>query len=156
MSITRSCARHPVDGRPGPHGIADPHDQLQERGPVRAHGVDGAVPAGRGLLEGQSGQVVNVDGSDPVVPPASDEEHRQAAEQPHDVVDQHPVPAEQNGRPQDRVRHSRPGQGLLDQGLAPKVGKLGRGARVSDAHMDDALYAGLRGGLEQRAGVGHG
>ena len=82
------------------------------------------------LADAELGQVVDVDGPDPVVAPAADGEDRQAAQQPGDVVDEHAVAAEEDGRAQDgvRTRRTRPGPAPP----APCPGSSGRGSRRSD------------------------
>ena len=91
--------------------------------------VDDAILAGHPHLQAQLGQVVDVDPTDPVVAPATDREHREVSEQPGDVVDQHAVAAEEDGRSEDGVGEPAAGQGALDAGPCP--GSRGRGNRGS-------------------------
>ena len=94
-----------------------------------------------------------MDGPDAVVAAAADGEDGETPEQPGDVVDEHPVATEQDGRAQDGVRHAGLGQSPFDQSLASEVGVGRINARVGDAHVDHALDAGATGGVEQGAGI---
>ena len=122
-------------------------------GPTASMTVVERVGAGG---DGERGQVVDVDRPDPVVAPAAYGEHREVAEQPGDVVEQHPVAAEQDGRPQHRVGHADLGQRALDLGLPAEVAVRGRDARMRDGHVDDPLDARPARRVEERAQVGHG
>ena len=57
-----------------------------------------------------------------------------------DVVDQHAVPAEQDGRAHDRMRHARLAEDPLDLRLAAEVGVGRVGARVGDGHVHDPAH----------------
>ena len=107
---------------PAADGVTYGADEFGEGRPLRTHCVGDAVVRLDRLGQAEARQVVDVDAADPVVPPASDGEDGQPAQQPGDVVEQHAVATEQNGRPQDRVRDIALGQRPLHHGLAPEVG----------------------------------
>ena len=81
----------------------------------------------------EPGQIIDVDAADPVVPPPPDREQRQVAEEPGDVVDEHAVAAEEDGRTDDGIGDVGLGQRPLYQSLAPEVGV--RRARCSGLVM---------------------
>ena len=119
------------DHAPAADGAAEKLHELHEGRPLGTHRVGHRVGPIGPRLDGQRGQVIDVDGADPVLAAAPDREHRQVAQEPGDVVEQHPIAAEEDRGPQHRVGHAHLGQGALDLGLAPEVAVRRR--RCSDA-----------------------
>ena len=71
------------------------------------------------------------------------------AHQPGDVVEQHAVPAKEDGRPEDRVRHVAFHEGALDESLTPEVRKRRVDAGVGDADVHDPLDPRVPGRAEE-------
>jgi hypothetical protein len=133
----------------GPDGA----DHLPERHRLGAYRVDGGILDA--AADGQPGQVIDVDGPDPVLAAAADREDRQVAQQPRDVVDEHVASAEQDRRAENRVRDAGAPQVLLDLGLAREVRERRAQVGVGDGDMHDPLDPGPPGRVEQDTAVGH-
>ena len=90
----------------GPAADRTPYfaDELGECRAFRTDGVGDAVVRLCRLGQTEAGQVVDMDASDPVVASTADREDGESAEQPCDVVEQHAVTTEEDGRANDGVR----------------------------------------------------
>ena len=108
-------------------------------------------------LEADARKVVDVDGLHEVAPVARHDEERHAPKDPGDVVGQYvPPTAEEERRPDDRVRNTGSSESLLDECFAAVVGKRRVDRRIRDAHVNDPSDAGASSCLEQRSRVGDG
>ena len=137
------------DPAPAPHQVPDGVNEFVEPGPFGPYRVDdlGGVRPPRPY--GQPGQVVDVNRTQPVRTGAADGEHRQAAQQPGDVVDQDAALAEEDRGAKHRVRNSRLRERSFHACLPAKV-RVGRvDRRVRDADVHDALDACATGSVEQ-------
>src|ERR1022692_1456294 len=141
------------DERTTLHHVLDGVDQLYEGWPFWTHRVGHAILALERLLKTEAREIVNVDPPDPVVASAANGEGGKMAQQPGDVVDQHAVATEQDGRTHHRVGHAGLDQRPFDERLATKIWQWRVRARVRDADVHDALNAGEARGVKERPGV---
>ena len=144
------------DHAPAPDRAAEKLHEFHVGRPLGTHCVGHRVRPIGPRLDGHLGEVIDVDGADPVLAAAPDREHRQVAQKPGDVVEEHPIAAEEDRGPQHRVGHAHLGQGAFDLGLAPEVAVRRRRARMGDRHVDDPLHPHLARRMEQQARIGDG
>ena len=149
----REARRQMHDVRTAAERALEQAEEFVEGVRLGADGVDHGVFVAEGGIHGEGGHIFDVDGAHAVAAVAGDGEDREAPQQPGDVVDEHVLAAEDDGRPQDRVRKPRLLDGLFEQRLAAVVRQRRGQRRVGDADVHDAPDAGsLRSG-DQRPGV---
>jgi hypothetical protein len=157
-------------GPGGPHhhgagadGVAQLSHQVDVGRPVRAHRIDGDVGEvadvvggvhlglvdGAGTEDAQPGHVVHVHGPHLVAAVARHGEHRQLAQQPGQVVQQHRVAAEDQRGPHRQGGHRARLEPGLHPGLAAEV-RVGRvDGGVGHAQVHDAAHPGPLGGVDE-------
>ncbi len=107
-------------------------------------------------------QVENGNGLQAATAAVGEEKQRQPAQQPGDVVHKHFLAtAEDQRRPQDRVRATAASKRVFDRRLASEVREVRVGAGVAHAEVNDPADAGATRGAEEaaatldRLGEGH-
>ena len=148
--------RHVDQAGPAADRTPDFADELGEGRAFRTDGVGDAVVRLPCLGQTEARQVVDMDAPDPVVASTADREDGEPAKQPGDVVEQHAVTTEEDGRANDRVRDVALGEGPLHERLAPEIRQRRAAAGMRDAHVHDPLDPRPLGRVEERPRVGDG
>ena len=142
---------------PGPasHPLGQQPHQFVKGVGFGANGVKSGIVLARPGSDGQLRQVINVHRLRPVLATAGDGEHREAPQQPSDVVEQNVSFAKYQGWPDYGVGQGRFPDRLLHQTLAPEVGQRRINRGISDTDMHQPPDAGLFRRPDESTGVLH-
>ena len=99
----------------------EPFHQGSEGEGLRSDGVHDPVAALFSLVDGDAGEIVDIDGLDPVTAVSENAEEGEPPEDPGDVVDEDILTSEEDRRPQDRPAYSETPQLPLQERLPPEI-----------------------------------
>ncbi len=142
--------------RPASHGSSDQTDQLLKGKNLRPDGVDHQVSGGAPRIDGNPGEILDVDRLKAVLALARNDEERRFAEQVGDVVDQNVFPAEHDSGPHDRMAEWGFLNILFQKRLAAKIRQRRVKIGIRNADVHHARNTGNLSGANQRARVGDG
>jgi hypothetical protein len=133
-------------------GVFDLGHEVGEGEGLRAGKIEYHIAVGLAEIGRDACQVEDRNGLKTAAAPVGQQEERQPAQQPGDVVHEHFLAtAEDQRRPQDRVRAIGASKRIFNRCLASEIRERRVCAGIANAEMDDAAHLSASRGMEEAA-----